>query len=427
MSISFSQRITEPWKIVFYHVDDTTKGWRRRAILTNMALLSERLSTIENLQKSSQTNFTALLDKTNRHAQSMTKIHESLNTLDKKINDTQKIIALRAVGRSKSRLTHTDLENMLQKALNDNIHQGDGDASVNEHKNQGLINTIANHNNKIKNIENKCQTRKSNSAIQVFRQAIVIRTIDPDNDEVPCRFAKGSPECVNVCPPASLPNETLILLNCTLLITGSESSDWYIVAVMIVDFIDSTSKTPLSSIPIQFLVHVQDSLACHVPRLTSPLIESTQCVGVQVEKSYEIPLLVETFCPNTSRITSTLCCGNGQVCLMLKQYCATLTVAENDAPLCPEHYDNNSTSAAPVTSRSTSPWFWIGPILAVLLLCCCGPRCLAVCYRKSTNADELINNDLSQTSTSTHSLPNDAELKSPASVSESYAFGEKRL
>ncbi|CAF1643507.1 unnamed protein product [Adineta ricciae] len=75
-----------------------------------------------------------------------------------------------------------------------------------------------------------------------IQQAIVIPTIDADNDEVRCRFDKGSAECTGVCPPDSLPKGTFILSNLTLLITGSESSDWYIAAVMIKNFIDSTSK-----------------------------------------------------------------------------------------------------------------------------------------------------------------------------------------
>jgi len=64
-------------------------------------------------------------------------------------------------------------------------------------------------------------------------QTIFIPTIDADNDEVRCRFAIGSDECGDVCPPASLPNGTEILPNCTLLITGMNESDWYAVAIMV--------------------------------------------------------------------------------------------------------------------------------------------------------------------------------------------------
>ncbi len=67
-----------------------------------------------------------------------------------------------------------------------------------------------------------------------IQQAIFIPTIDADNDQVRCRFAlNGSNECADVCPPASLPNGTVILSNCTLFITGTNVGDWYAVAIMV--------------------------------------------------------------------------------------------------------------------------------------------------------------------------------------------------
>ncbi|CAF1576573.1 unnamed protein product [Adineta ricciae] len=329
-------------RLLFYHVEDTTKGWRP-AILTNMALLSERLSTIEDLQKSSQTNFNALLDKTNRHAQSMTKIHESLNSLDQKINDRQKT-------------TDNQLKKISdrQKTTDDQLKKIIALLSSDEEKRSRSCSCIL-------------------STLTLTRQAIIIPIIDADNDEVRCRFDKDSAECTGVCPPNSLPNGTLILLNCALPITGSESSDWYIVAVMIEDFIESTSK------------------------------DTTEQYSYSIFSS----------CPSNN--------------MQSNQYYATFTVAENDVPLCPEHYDDNSTLAALDRLHH-------GFGLVQYLQCFCSAdvnhvcfSCLAASYRKSTNADEPINNDRNQTSTSTYSLPNDAELKSPASVSESYVFGEKIL
>lgn len=67
-----------------------------------------------------------------------------------------------------------------------------------------------------------------------IQQTIFIPTIDADNDQVRCRFASNaSNECANVCPPASLPNGTIILSNCTLYITGANIGDWYAVAIMV--------------------------------------------------------------------------------------------------------------------------------------------------------------------------------------------------
>jgi len=65
------------------------------------------------------------------------------------------------------------------------------------------------------------------------QQVIFIPTIDPDNDQVRCRFANSSSECAQVCPPASLPSGTTLLSNCTLFITGAYVGDWYAVAIMV--------------------------------------------------------------------------------------------------------------------------------------------------------------------------------------------------
>ncbi len=64
--------------------------------------------------------------------------------------------------------------------------------------------------------------------------ALFIPTIDSDNDVVRCRFSNSTDECSDVCPPASLPNNTVIIAsNCTLLITGANAGDWYAVALQV--------------------------------------------------------------------------------------------------------------------------------------------------------------------------------------------------
>jgi len=66
-----------------------------------------------------------------------------------------------------------------------------------------------------------------------IQQAIYIPTIDGDNDQVRCRFSNGTNECYNTCPPGSLPNGTILLSNCTLLITGKNVNDWYAVTIQV--------------------------------------------------------------------------------------------------------------------------------------------------------------------------------------------------
>ena len=64
--------------------------------------------------------------------------------------------------------------------------------------------------------------------------SLVIPTTDSDNDLVRCRFPNSTDECADVCPPASLPTNTvLISSNCTLIITGTSVSDWYAVALQV--------------------------------------------------------------------------------------------------------------------------------------------------------------------------------------------------
>jgi hypothetical protein len=68
------------------------------------------------------------------------------------------------------------------------------------------------------------------------RKSLIIPTIDSDNDVVRCRFASTASECSDVCPPNSLPNNTVIISsNCTLLITGANVGDWYAVALQVLN------------------------------------------------------------------------------------------------------------------------------------------------------------------------------------------------
>ncbi|CAF5053586.1 unnamed protein product, partial [Rotaria socialis] len=83
-------------RLLFYRVDDTQEGWRR-AIFTSMALLSDRISTIEIIQKSMQVDLNDVLNKTKSQMRSIDKIHPSLDSIKKnekvmsiKINNLEK-------------------------------------------------------------------------------------------------------------------------------------------------------------------------------------------------------------------------------------------------------------------------------------------------------------------------------------------------
>ena len=69
------------------------------------------------------------------------------------------------------------------------------------------------------------------------QQTIQIPVLDADNDFLRCRFASGLSECVNTCPPGSLPAGTTLSSSCLLTITGAAANDYYLVALQVNHFI----------------------------------------------------------------------------------------------------------------------------------------------------------------------------------------------
>ena len=64
---------------------------------------------------------------------------------------------------------------------------------------------------------------------------IQIPATDPDDDQIRCRFASGGDDCGDVCYRRSLPNDTKLLSNCILVITGENVDDWYGVTILVRD------------------------------------------------------------------------------------------------------------------------------------------------------------------------------------------------
>ena len=75
---------------------------------------------------------------------------------------------------------------------------------------------------------------------QNIPQNLVIPVIDANNDVLRCRWARKSPidECMEVCPPASLPAGVVLSSNCTLSITGTINNAWYVATIMVSGLID---------------------------------------------------------------------------------------------------------------------------------------------------------------------------------------------
>ncbi|CAF4134926.1 unnamed protein product [Rotaria magnacalcarata] len=133
-------------------------------------------------------------------------------------------------------------------------------------------------------------------------KVINIPIADADGDPMRCRWASGTTECGQVCPPGSLPSGTIIFPNCTVIITGTVISDWFAVTVVVEDFINSSSTTPLSSVPIQFLVEVVAPSPCTTPPEVYELSEAS-CTPITVGQTYTSQLIAINYCGASVTIT----------------------------------------------------------------------------------------------------------------------------
>lgn len=150
--------------------------------------------------------------------------------------------------------------------------------------------------------------------------AIDIPMYDADGDEVECRFALSSKslggvtvdECDNVCQPVALPALTQLISGngtCTLIVKLN-SLGYYAVAIQIEDFLEN-STTPLSSVPVQFLLFGYDALNPTSTCTSIPVITSVppdfpspgDTVSIQVTVLYTAMVIARTGCANDTDTT----------------------------------------------------------------------------------------------------------------------------
>ncbi|CAF4936424.1 unnamed protein product, partial [Rotaria sp. Silwood2] len=121
---------------------------------------------------------------------------------------------------------------------------------------------------------------------------VTVSVSDADGDVLRCRWAtssSGVDECASVCPPSSLPSSTTIYSNCTIVITGTAVGSKYAVGLMVEDFMNSSSTTPLSSVPVQFIVKVIAAPSCsHRPEL---IVLAESCTAIKVNHTFTSTLL----------------------------------------------------------------------------------------------------------------------------------------
>ena len=108
---------------------------------------------------------------------------------------------------------------------------------------------------------------------------IRIPVTDPDNDIVRCRWAVGYDECGGICygfPGAYLDPDT-----CSIMYTANKGVGYRAAAIMIEDFLPG-STVPMSSVGLQFLVLVIDSMepCSDTPEFIPPTPEDDSCVAI---------------------------------------------------------------------------------------------------------------------------------------------------
>ncbi|CAF1255393.1 unnamed protein product [Didymodactylos carnosus] len=132
------------------------------------------------------------------------------------------------------------------------------------------------------------------------QETIQWSTFDADGDDIRCRWATGA-ECGGVCKSLSTyPAGTNLTSNCALNIKGTAVGTWYALAIMVEDFVNSTSFTALSSVPLQFLISVINA-SCLDPPDIIPLDQS--CIGVKVGVNYTYIFYAISNCGSTVTIS----------------------------------------------------------------------------------------------------------------------------
>lgn len=116
-----------------------------------------------------------------------------------------------------------------------------------------------------------------------------------------CRWAQNAStfdECGDIC--GEIPGSTLDAKNCTLTLntTGKRSGDFYAVALMAEDFLNASSDTALSSVPIQFLIQMVAKTTCSLkPTITS---NATANASFTVGTPINFTVIIQPGCPKTS-------------------------------------------------------------------------------------------------------------------------------
>ena len=131
---------------------------------------------------------------------------------------------------------------------------------------------------------------------------ITIPMSDSNYDPIQCRWGQSSNECGDICSPKG----DLQAYPCVLTYNATEVGDEG-VAVVIEDF--DTNGQVLSSVPLQFLIHIHEKPPpppCPWPPVYIGNITNGQCIGVSSGSTIREEIRVKIPCNNTATNVSNI-------------------------------------------------------------------------------------------------------------------------
>ena len=89
-------------------------------------------------------------------------------------------------------------------------------------------------------------------------------------------------------------NLTFMHTQCSLQVPATVGAGWYAVALQVEDFATTSSTTPMSSVPVQFLVNVFSSplSGCIKPIIIEP--NNGDVFGIVLGDTWQVTIIVES-------------------------------------------------------------------------------------------------------------------------------------
>ncbi|CAF1445970.1 unnamed protein product [Adineta steineri] len=138
-----------------------------------------------------------------------------------------------------------------------------------------------------------------------IQQVHVVQMSDFDGTDIlRCRWStsssntNGYDECSGVC--SGIPGASLIYDNCTLVFTLYHADQYAAAALQIEDYYSSSSSTPMSSVPLQFLFYgynLSSTLNCTTPPAIIGNRPNRACIGTPIGSNVTEYIIVQVYCP----------------------------------------------------------------------------------------------------------------------------------